>query len=77
MTFLPKEIRPRDKERIPTESIDGDTPSLTANAADRMHAECRRCGASLTKPSSVRAGVGPVCRHLEVVDDLEPAGGVR
>ena len=37
--------------------------SLPSADADRTQARCKRCHAPLSRPESVAAELGPVCRH--------------
>lgn len=71
---------PRTRERRPRTDADPTNTTTTILAAvptaseDATHARCRRCGANLSRPESVAAELGPVCRHAVDLDELE---GVR
>ena len=50
-------------------------PAPEAAREDATLARCRRCHAPLSRPESVAAQLGPVCRHAVDLDELEGVGG--
>ena len=68
---IEKNTGERSQTILPTATDNG--THLHAAEADATQTPCRRCGHLLTAPTSLRRGIGPVCRHLELND--ERAGG--